>query len=85
MKDDGKFYCHSVYFNSISYTYFMAIWYILWSFWYILTILVCCTEKNLATRCKIIALVPQQLALFSCLAVTVSRVARSWNQKSQFG
>jgi hypothetical protein len=27
----------------------MGIWYILWSVWYILPVLVCCTKKNLAT------------------------------------
>jgi hypothetical protein len=41
IKDVGKFYGHFVYFT--------AIWYILWSFWYVFAILVSCTEKNLAT------------------------------------
>jgi hypothetical protein len=27
----------------------LAIWYVLWSFWYIIPVLVCCTNKNLAT------------------------------------
>jgi hypothetical protein len=35
------FYCHFV--------YFMAIWYVFGSFWYIFPVLVCCAEKNLAT------------------------------------
>jgi hypothetical protein len=33
MKDIGKFYGPLVCFPAISYTNFMAIWYILWSFW----------------------------------------------------
>jgi hypothetical protein len=41
MKDVSKFYGHSV--------FFVAIWYILWSFWYIISVLVSCTTKNLAT------------------------------------
>jgi hypothetical protein len=48
MEDVGIFYGHSV--------YFMAIWYILWLFGifygylvYFSPVLVCCTEKNLAT------------------------------------
>jgi hypothetical protein len=28
--------------------YFASIWYILWTFWYIFPILVCCTKENLA-------------------------------------
>jgi hypothetical protein len=27
----------------------MSIWYVLWSFWYFFPVLVCCTQKNLAT------------------------------------
>jgi hypothetical protein len=45
-KNAGKFYGHSVHFK--------AIWYILWSFWYIFPVLVCCTKKNLATLNDII-------------------------------
>jgi hypothetical protein len=40
MKDIGKFYGHSIDFTAISY--------ILWPFWYIFSVLVCCTKKNLA-------------------------------------
>jgi hypothetical protein len=29
--------------------YFTAVWYILWPFWSIFPVLVCCTKKNLAT------------------------------------
>jgi hypothetical protein len=49
MKEVGKFYGHSVYFMYCHFVYFIAIWYILWSFWYIFTFLVCCTKKHLAT------------------------------------
>jgi hypothetical protein len=44
-----KFYDHLV---GIFYgyrKYFMAIWYILWSFGIFFPVLVCCTKKNLAT------------------------------------
>jgi hypothetical protein len=41
MKNVGIFYGNLV--------YFVAIWYILWSFWYIFPVLVICTKKNLAT------------------------------------
>jgi hypothetical protein len=50
----GIFYGHLVNFVVIL-VYFMpfgifyAIWYILWSFWYIFPVLVCCTKQNLAT------------------------------------
>jgi hypothetical protein len=49
MKDVGKCYGHSVYFTAISYILCMAIWYTLWSLWYIFPVLVCCAKKNLAT------------------------------------
>jgi hypothetical protein len=48
MKDVGKFKRHFVYFTAVRYTYCMPIWYILWSFWHIFSVLVCCTKKNLA-------------------------------------
>jgi hypothetical protein len=35
-------------FPAIWYTYYMAIWYILWSFWYVFPVLVYCTKDNLA-------------------------------------
>jgi hypothetical protein len=33
----------------------MTIWYILWPFWYVLSVSVCCTKKNLATLIEILA------------------------------
>jgi hypothetical protein len=48
MENVGIFYGHLVYSASIWYI-FVAIWYILWSFGVFIPILVCCTEKNLAT------------------------------------
>jgi hypothetical protein len=44
MKDVGKFYEHFVHFTYCRLVYFMAIWFTLWSFWYVI-----CTKKNLAT------------------------------------
>jgi hypothetical protein len=49
MEDVGIFYDRLVYFTANWYTYFMAIWYILWSFGILFPILLCCTKKNLAT------------------------------------
>jgi hypothetical protein len=49
MKDVGKFYGQSVYIFDCHFVYFIAIWYILWSFWYFPPVLVYCTKKNLAT------------------------------------
>jgi hypothetical protein len=57
MKDVGQINGHLVYFTAIS--FFMAIWYSLWSVWYIFLVLVFCTEKNLA------ALQIEDNALFS--------------------
>jgi hypothetical protein len=42
-------YGHLEYLTSIWYMYIVAIWYILWSFGIYFTVLVCCTQKNLAT------------------------------------
>jgi hypothetical protein len=49
MENLGIFYGHLVYFTAIGNMYYMAIWYILWSFGIFLTVLVFCTKKNLAT------------------------------------
>jgi hypothetical protein len=53
MEDGGLFYGHLFYIGTL-YTYiylvyFVAIWYILWSFGTLSPILVSCTKKNLAT------------------------------------
>jgi hypothetical protein len=48
MKDVGKYFWTFGLF-SCNLEYFMPIWYILWLFWYISPVLVCCTKKNLAT------------------------------------
>jgi hypothetical protein len=48
MAEIGRFYGHLAYFTAISVS-LMAIWYILWSFWYIFPVLVSCAKKNLAT------------------------------------
>jgi hypothetical protein len=38
-----------VYTYNFHFVYFMAVWLILWTIWYIFPVLVCCTKKNLAT------------------------------------
>jgi hypothetical protein len=47
MEDVGIFGPFCLFYGQM--IHFMSIWYILWSFWYIFPVLVCCTEKNLAT------------------------------------
>jgi hypothetical protein len=42
----GIFYSHLISFMAISYTYFMTILFILWSFRYIFPVLVSCTKKK---------------------------------------
>jgi hypothetical protein len=44
-----KLYGHLVYTYNFHFVYFMAVWLILWTIWYIFPVLVCCTKKNLAT------------------------------------
>jgi hypothetical protein len=52
MEDAGILYGHLVHFT-VFLLYFMDIWYILWSFWYIFLVLVFCAEKNLALCCTV--------------------------------
>jgi hypothetical protein len=44
VKDVGKFDGHLVYFTAISYI-LLPLGYILWPFWYIFPVLVCCANK----------------------------------------
>jgi hypothetical protein len=48
VEDVGIFYGRFVFFYG-QMVNFMAIWYVLWSFVLFFTVLVCCTEKHLAT------------------------------------
>jgi hypothetical protein len=48
MEDVGIFYGHWVCFTADYIVYYMAIWYILWSFVTFFPVLVCCNKKNLA-------------------------------------
>jgi hypothetical protein len=49
MENLGIFYDQLVYLFYCYWKYFMAIWYILWSFGIFFPVLVFCTKKNLAT------------------------------------